>query len=327
MARQVLSFRSAQSYGIGTTRDCVSRIRLQVFRSNFQILVTLNQELAQLSIDERSKLPGLSRARAEIIVAGGQLLEALMEKLEIDHLTTCEWALREGVILAYQARQASAEAGTITRLERDPSLRGALALLDHYQGDRKHSVRVATLAQQLFGALRPIHLLGSEHQRLLAAAALLHDIGYFVAHTNHNKHSAYLIENSELTGFMTSEVAIIANVARYHRSSLPKAKHPYFSVLPAPEQDTVRKLASILRVADALDRDHEGRIKSVGCKYDDDTIYLTAHCSRASDATRYRIEERVHIFAGSLWQEGRTRIRVSYLVPTLFSFHCSFNDE
>ena len=59
-------------------------------------LVALNQELAQLNIDERAKLPGLSRARAEIIVAGGQLLEALMERLEIDHLTTCEWALREG---------------------------------------------------------------------------------------------------------------------------------------------------------------------------------------------------------------------------------------
>ncbi len=258
-------------------------------------LTALNQELAQLSIDERSKLPGLSRARAEIIVAGGQLLEALMETLAIDDLTTCEWALREGVILAYQARQASAEAGTITRLERDPSLRGALALLDHYQGDRKHAVRVATLAQQLFGALRPIHLLGSEHQRLLAAAALLHDIGYFVSHTNHNKHSAYLIHNSELTGFMAGEVAIIANVARYHRSSTPKVKHPFFSVLQDPEQDTVRKLASILRVADALDRDHEGRIKSVSCKYDDKTIYLTAHCSRASDATRYRIEERVDL--------------------------------
>lgn len=258
-------------------------------------LQELNVELAGLDLDERAKLPGLSRARAEIIIAGGQLLEALMETLGIEELNTCDWALREGVILAYLARHASTDSATVTKLERDPSLRGALTLLDHYQSDRKHAVKVATLAQQLFAALRPLHLLGGEHQRLLAAAAILHDIGYFVSHTNHNKHSAYLIQNSELTGFMASEIALIANVARYHRSSTPKTRHPYYSALPVPEQETVRKLAAILRIADALDRDHAGRIKSVSCRYDDDTIYLTAHSTRASEATQYRIEERADL--------------------------------
>ena len=258
-------------------------------------LKKLNEELAQLNLDERSKLPGLSRARAEIIVAGGQLLEALMETLSIDELNTCDWALREGVILAFLARRAATSASTLTRLEKDPSLRGALTMLDHYQSDRKHAVKVATLAQQLFAELRPLHLLGSEHQRLLAAAAILHDIGYFVSHTNHNKHSAYLIQNSELTGFMAGEIAIIANVARYHRSSMPRTKHPYYATLPDPEQDTVRKLAAILRIADALDRDHASRIKSVSCRYDDKTIYLTAHCTRANETTQYRIEERADL--------------------------------
>jgi len=116
-----------------------------------------------------------------------------------------------------------------------------------------------------------------------------------VSHTNHNKHSAYLIQTSELTGFMAGEIAIIANVARYHRSSTPKTKHPYYATLPDPEQDTVRKLASILRIADALDRDHAGRIKSVSCRYDDKTIYLTAHCTRANETTEYRIEERADL--------------------------------
>jgi len=57
---------------------------------------------------------------------------------------------------------------------------------------------------------------------LMSAAALLHDVGYHIAHESHHKHSLYLIENSELTGFSEAERAVIANIARYHRGSPPK---------------------------------------------------------------------------------------------------------
>ncbi len=255
-------------------------------------LRVLNEEMATLDLDARAKLPGLSRARAEIMVPGGQLLEALLETLKIDGLTTCDWALREGVIIAYLARQAAATRKSSSHFERDPSLRGAIALIDHYQADREHALLVASFALQMFDALSPLHLLGSEHRRLLVGAALLHDIGTFVAHSNHNKHSAYLIQNSELTGFMASELAIIANLARYHRSSMPKMKHPYYAALPEHDRELVRKLAALLRLADVLDRDHQGRVRRLKCRFDDDAIYLTAVCSQVSDATPYRVEER-----------------------------------
>jgi exopolyphosphatase/guanosine-5'-triphosphate,3'-diphosphate pyrophosphatase len=248
--------------------------------------------MASLDLSARSDLPGMSRARAEIIVPGGQLLEAMLDSLKIEKLTTCDWALREGVIIAYLARQAATSSKSSTQLEKDPSLRGALALLDHYQADRKHAMLVASFARQLFDQLRPLHLLGSEHRRLLLGAALLHDIGHFVSHSNHNKHSAYLIQNSELTGFMASELAIIANVARYHRSAVPKLKHPYYAALPEGDQELVRKLGALLRLADVLDRDHQSRVRELKAEFDDKTIYLTAVSSDVSDATPYRFEER-----------------------------------
>jgi exopolyphosphatase/guanosine-5'-triphosphate,3'-diphosphate pyrophosphatase len=256
----------------------------------------LNRELASMSLDERLKIPGLNRSRAEIIVAGGQLLEAIMEVIGVKQLTLCDWALREGVIISYLMRRASAISASPAQLERDPSLRGALALAQRYQADMKHAHRVAWLAQQMFDALRPLHLLGGEHRRLLAAAAILHDIGYLVSHTSHHKHSAYLIQHSELTGFTASEIAIIANVARYHRSSLPRPKHLYFAALPEEEREVVRKLAAILRLADALDREHQGRVRGLNCEIGKDVVRLLANCSRASDAAQWRVEERSDLF-------------------------------
>jgi exopolyphosphatase / guanosine-5'-triphosphate,3'-diphosphate pyrophosphatase len=252
----------------------------------------LNEEMASLDLGARADFPGMSKARAEIIVTGGQLLEAMLDSLKIEKLTTCDWSLREGVIIAYLARQALVSSKSSTQLEKDPSLRGALALLDHYNADRKHALLVASFARQLFDQLRPLHLLGNEHRRLLLGAALLHDIGHFVAHSNHNKHSAYLIQNSELTGFMASELAIIANIARYHRSSIPKVKHPYFTALPEGDREIVRKLGAILRVADVFDREHLSRIRALKAEFDNDAIYLTAVSSQLSDATPYRVEER-----------------------------------
>ena len=257
---------------------------------------TLNREFAALSLAERVKFPGLNTARAEIIVAGGQLLEAIMETVEVAELIACNWALREGVIIAQLARRAASITAWPASLERDPSLRSTLALAERYQADLKHARRVAHLSQQLFDALRSLHLLGGEHRRLLTAAALLHDIGYFVSHTGHNKHSAYLIQHSELTGFTASEVAIIANVARYHRTSLPKAKHPYYAALPPEDREIVRKLAALLRVADALDRDHAGRVRNLNCEIGETAVHLTAQCSRESDTASWRIEERGNLF-------------------------------
>jgi exopolyphosphatase/guanosine-5'-triphosphate,3'-diphosphate pyrophosphatase len=262
----------------------------------FEEVSAINRELSELKIDQRAQIAGLSRARAEIIVAGGQILEAVMETLGVEELTVCDWALREGVIIAHLLRSGAKVTTSPAQLERDPSLRGALTLAAHYRADLKHAHRVAYLAQQMFDGLRPLHRLGSEHRRLLAAAAILHDIGYFVSHTGHHKHSAYLIQNSDWSGFTASELAIIANVARYHRSTLPKARHPYYAALPAEDRATVRKLAAILRVADALDRDHAGSVRSLSCEINETVVRLTATCSGESETALWRVEERADLF-------------------------------
>src|ERR1700757_1095837 len=102
------------------------------------------------------------------------------------------------------------------------------------------------------------------HRRsLLSAAAILHDVGYHIAHESHHKHSLYLIRNSELTGFSEAERDVIANVARYHRGQEPKERHESFAALNSTDRNTVVSLAAIIRIADALDRRHDSRVSEV----------------------------------------------------------------
>lgn len=229
---------------------------------NFKKLVDLNQMLAKLPLEQRGKLPDISPQRAEVIVAGGQILEGVMRALKIQTLQPCSYALREGVIIDY-LRQIEVESLPPMPDVEDTNLRGVFAIGRRYGYEENHALQVANLAEKIFDSLALAYKLERHQRTLLSAAALLHDVGFHISHESHHKHSYYLIKHSEITGFSETEKQIIANVARYHRGSLPKDKHLDYMNLSESDRNLVWKLGAILRLADALDRSYENRVKDI----------------------------------------------------------------
>lgn len=225
-------------------------------------LQALNCRLQRMSHKERRKLPGVDSRRADIIVAGGILLETIFRELGISHLTTCEWSLREGVVLNY-LREQGWLLSQASLPAQDVRKRSILSVARRYAYEAGHAHHTAKLAEQVFDQTQFLHGLGAREREWLHYAALLHDIGYHIAHTSHHKHAMYLIRHAELPGFHSHEIAIIANLVRYHRGSLPKRKHDDFTRLLPTHQETVTKLIPILRLADALDRRHAGKVQEV----------------------------------------------------------------
>ena len=132
------------------------------------------------------------------------------------------------------------------------------AIGKRYDFDREHAKSVAGYCGVLYSKLRHYYSLPEKSSLLLEAAAYLHDIGRFVDARHHQKHSWYLISNTQLPGVSKSEHRIIAAVSRYHGKSVPRENHPEYSALSADEKVAVLKLAAILRLADALDNRAEG---------------------------------------------------------------------
>jgi exopolyphosphatase/guanosine-5'-triphosphate,3'-diphosphate pyrophosphatase len=212
------------------------------------------------TVSDRRRLPGIDPSRADIVLAGSIVLEQLLGELGIEKFVFSEYALREGALLDALQRCRGA---TLHHL-RDLRRRSVLRLADLLDEDPAHSSHVASLALQLFDGTAHVHGCGGEARELLEAAALLANVGLFVAHSSHHKHSYYLIRNAEqLTGFTDREIEVIAQVARYHRKSEPKTRHPEFAALRTDDQALVRTLAGLLRVAIALDRAHTGSARSV----------------------------------------------------------------
>lgn len=140
-----------------------------------------------------------------------------------------------------------------------------ITLYKKYCKNTDHACEVEKYCEKLLDALKEgteKYKNISEREKIyLKTAALLHDIGYVVDKKSHHKHAMKLIIDEGIEGFDEEEVLVTANIARYHRGALPDVnKHEIFAQLPAEKQRLVGLLASILRIADGLDKPHKNLI-------------------------------------------------------------------
>ncbi len=222
---------------------------------------------------KRRAFEGIDERRQDIIAGGAVLLDEITSLCHVQEWTISPLALRAGIVIDLIDREGQSDANHhLDELRRT----SALAVARRYHEDLAHAEHVTDLALELFDELAELHRQPSAARDLLEAAGLLHNIGVFVAHSAHHKHSQYLIRHDEqLAGFTDRERDIVSLVARYHRKSAPKQKHPEFAALEADDQDVIRHLAAVLRIAIGLDRSGRRHVRRiVSATVDDDSIAI-----------------------------------------------------
>jgi len=234
-------------------------------------LASVIPALAAMSAEERKAKFDIDDKRAGTIVAGAIVLEGLMSVLDIPSLLACPVAIREGIIesrVAASARDAAA-GGSVRR-------KSVMRLAERTDCDMRHASHVARLATRIFDQTEKLHRLTGDSRELLEYAAFLHESGAHISERGHHKHSYYLIRHADLRGFTDQQLLVIANVARYYRKSVPDIEDPNFYELSEEQQETVSRLAAILRVAEGLDRGHRQRVRDVAVSNGSNTLRFIA---------------------------------------------------
>lgn len=271
---------------------------LIVTRDGLAKVVT--QLLATEDADERRSFAGLDPHRADVIVGGAILLRQLVTSLGIDEMVVSPAALREGVVLdRFRRLDSSSDAlHHLTDIRRS----SVIGLAKRFEEDLGHAQHATDLSLELFDALQPVHGLGEAERTILEAAGMLHNVGRFIAHAAHHKHSYYLIRHSEhLAGFTEQEIELIAQVARYHRKSNPRNKHQEFATLAEYDQRAVRVLAGLLRIAIALDRTYLRAVERVTACLDDElTISLSTQPNADLELELFTARERAGLLSLAL---------------------------
>ncbi len=226
--------------------------------------------LSRSDLTGRRKIPGIGPRRAEIVTAGAAVFLRAMELFDLKSIFYCSAGVRDGIIADLAARGVGRELSQLKEEQRAV----AEDMAKKYCVSLNHVKQVAFLSHRLFQILQPLHKLPPEAGRLLECAAILHDVGHFISNTGHHKHSAYLVENSDLPGFTDKERLTVAALCRFHRKSLPQSRHPHFQVLDAESKRAVMSLTPLLRMADSLDRGKGQRIKDLSGGLKDGAVVL-----------------------------------------------------
>jgi exopolyphosphatase/guanosine-5'-triphosphate,3'-diphosphate pyrophosphatase len=238
--------------------------------------------LSRMESAERQQVPGLNPARADIIVAGLAVAAEVLSRFDPRDLLTSAYGIREGLLL---------EAARVTPTVNDPGMareRSVREFAERCHYEEPHARQVQALSLQLFDALEGRMGLTAADRRILADAALLHDVGYHINYEKHHKHSFHLISHADLLGMTPAEQIMIAHIARYHRGAPPKVKHAGFGQLDRNTRDRIVKLSGLLRFADGMDRGHVSAVGTVSVKWGADAVRVTAH--EAEGATNVRLE-------------------------------------
>ncbi len=223
-ARKSLQLQSVGTFVAvgGDARFVASQVGLPMAEGRLEAITAdkLEKFLAQnvpATTEEIARRFQLPFAHAETLVPALLVYQALLNSTRARRVLVSRVSMRDGLLLDIPRYFSGQEDPALTR-----SVLASVATVgEKYQYDAEHAEHVASIALRLFDELQRDHGLSRWHRTLLQVASLLHDIGGFINNRVHHKHSCYIITNTDLYGIRRRDMALVAQVARYHRRSVP----------------------------------------------------------------------------------------------------------
>jgi len=185
-------------------------------------LQMLYDEVIKYKSFDALSLPGLSEERKGVFVPGLAILCGVFDALAIRELRLSDGALREGVLYEMEGRFR----------HQDIRSRTAQSLANHYAIDSDQARRVLETTEQLYLQWKDQNskLANPQLAALLKWAAMLHEVGLTINHSGLQRHSAYILQHSNMPGFNQDQQLLLASLVRYHRKAMKLEEMPRFTL-------------------------------------------------------------------------------------------------
>ena len=237
-------------------------VRVKPQNASTEDVRRLADKLVKMTNAQREAVPGIGPKRSEIIIGGAFVYASLLERFELPGFRYSPLGLRDGM-LAQMLGEVDLRAEVHQKIENE-RWQGVLEVCKRYNIDQRKAEPVRAHAVQLFDALQKVHELPPDYRLWLQAAAMMQEVGKFMNHQGHHRHTQYIISNSEIFGFSPEQRSIVAAIARYLGKSRPDPLDRPFRALPVEEHERVTRAIVLLRLAVALNQDRASAV--VGLK-------------------------------------------------------------
>lgn len=206
---------------------------------------------------------GLPMSRGDEPLLGTRLavaatvLAEVADAFGVDDIMVSEWGAREAVVLETVGAAAEPTA------DREVRRRSVRRLVETLASDPPHAEHVARLAVGLFDGTSELHGLGTRARELLEHAARLHDVGACISPAAQHRTGAAFLEKATLPGFPEEDLAVLACLVRFHKGTGPSPGYEPLVRLSGERRRAVAHLTALLRVADGLERGHDGAVEQI----------------------------------------------------------------
>lgn len=209
-------------------------------------LEMLREEVLKHKSFAALSLPGLSEERKAVFVPGLAILCGVFDALAIRELRLSDGALREGVLYEMEGRFR----------HQDIRSRTAQSLANHYNIDSDQARRVLETTDELWQQWRDQNsrLANPQLAALLQWAALLHEVGLTINHSGMQRHSAYILQNTNLPGFNQDQQLLLATLVRFHRKAIKSDELPRFTLF---KKKQILPLVFLLRLGTLLNNQRQ----------------------------------------------------------------------
>jgi exopolyphosphatase/guanosine-5'-triphosphate,3'-diphosphate pyrophosphatase len=214
--------------------------------------------LAKMRDEQRAAIPGIGPRRSEIIVGGSIVYANLMERFGLKSFRYSALGLRDG-ILAQMLGDVDLRASVHQKIESE-RWAGVLEVCRRYGIELRRVEPVRQHVVELFDALVNVHQLPPEYKLWLEAAAMMQDVGKYMNHQGHHRHTQYIIANSEIFGFSPEQRATVSALARYLGKTRPDAMDRVLRSIPIEEHTNLVRGIVLLRLAVALNQDRASAV-------------------------------------------------------------------
>ncbi len=218
----------------------------------------LADQLAKMTNAQRAAVPGIGPRRSEIIVGGALVYASLLERMGLKGFRYSPLGLRDGM-LAQMLGEVDLRASVHQKIESE-RWAGVLEVCSRYGIEQRKAEPVRQHVVELFDALAQVHELPEEYKLWLESAAMMQDVGKFMNHQGHFRHTQYIIANSEIFGFSPEQRQIVSAIARYLGKTRPDPMDRVMRLIPVEEHRHVMRAVVLLRLAVALNQDRASAV-------------------------------------------------------------------
>ena len=213
-------------------------------------LTLLTEEVLKHKSFDALSLPGLSDERKAVFVPGLAILCGVFDALAIKELRLSDGALREGVLYEMEGRFR----------HQDIRSRTAQSLANHYNIDTDQARRVLDTTELLYLQWKNQNPKQANPQlaALLKWASMLHEVGLSINHSGLQRHSSYILQNTNMPGFNQDQQSLLAMLVRYHRKAVKVDEMPRFTLF---KKKQFLPLVFLLRLGALLNNQRQATTK------------------------------------------------------------------